>query len=242
MGLAQIGADAEQWFGTNGGIMDQYVITHGRAGHALLIDCRALTHRVVPIPDSARIVVAHTGTARRQITSPFADRRREAESGLHVLQRAIPSIRTLRDVSPDTFSEHRMELMKTDPSGAVWRRCRHVVTEMGRVGEAATAIGTGDLVRAGALMQQAHASLRDDYEVSSPEIEAMFEAAAGLPGWYGARMTGGGFGGCTVNLVAADSAQAFCARLADAYEQKTNITPEIFATTACDGLSTYSLA
>lgn len=239
--LAQIGAQAEFWFGTTGGLMDQYVITHAQTDHALLIDCRSLTHRVIPVPATASVVVAHTGTPHHQIASPFAIRRREAEAGLGVLQKAVPSVRTLRDVSLEYLIEHHADLIELDPSGAVWRRCRHVVTEMARVQHAATALEAADLEKVGALMRLAHVSLRDDYEVSSAELDAMFETAVGLPGWFGGRMTGGGFGGSTVNLVASDAAASFCSELAERYERRTRIRPTIFQTSACAGLSAAHL-
>lgn len=242
LALAQIGAEAEHWFGTTGGIMDQYVITHAQADYALFLDCRGLIHRAIRVPASVRIAVAHTGTHRRQIASPFADRRREAEAGLEVFQRANRGVKTLRDVPPDLLDAHRAELLAADPTGALWRRCRHVVTEMGRVPTAAAALEAGDLAHLGALMKEAHASLRDDYEVSSPHLEAMFDTAIDLPGCYGARMTGGGFGGCTVNLVEAEAAAAFCAQLAERYEKRTGTRPAVFQTNAASGLSTTRVA
>ena len=238
--LAQCACDAEHWFGTTGGIMDQYVITHGRASHALLIDCRALTHQALPMPESC-LVVAHTGSSHHQAATPFARRRQEAEAGLAVLQTLVPGIRTLRDVSPELLEEHRAKLVAADPSEILWRRCRHVVTELQRVRVAATALAGSDLAGFGRLMKEAHCSLRDDYEVSSAPVEAMFEAAITDPACYGARMTGGGFGGCTVNLVAADQSEPFRIRLAEAYRRATGEESIIFPVQASDGFSLREL-
>lgn len=239
--LARLASDAEHWFGTTGGIMDQYVITHGRARHALLIDCRALTHEYFLLPEAARVVIAHTGSPRHQPGTPFARRRQEAEAGLQVLRSALPGVKTLRDITPDLLKEHEVALLTADPSRTLWRRCRHVVTEIARVGAAATAFAASDVRQFGTLMNQAHASLRDDYEVSSPDLDAMFEAAVSNPACYGARMTGGGFGGCTVNLVAADQVQNFCDQLEQRYRAATRLDPTIFATEAGDGLKVVDL-
>lgn len=240
--LATIGSEAEHWYGTAGGIMDQYVIAHGRADHALLIDCRDLRHEYVPVAAHAAVVVAHTGTARQQVATPFTRRREEAEAGLRVLRSLLPSVQTLRDVSEEALERHREALLAADPSGAVLRRCRHVVSEMARVPVAAALLGQGDLGGFGALMKQAHASLRDDYEVSTPELEAMFEAAVASSGCYGARMTGGGFGGCVVAVVAAGQVERFCAEVASGYRAATGLEAAIFPTRASDGLRVVGTA
>src|SRR5919199_5610493 len=126
--LAIVGRDAEHWYGTTGGIMDQYVISHARADRAVLLDCRTLQHRNVALPRSVTVVVASTGTKHNQIASPFAERRRQAEAGLDVLRRALPEAKTLRDVDPATLEAQREALHAADPSGVLWRRCHHVVS------------------------------------------------------------------------------------------------------------------
>ncbi len=228
--LAIIGRDAEHWYGTTGGIMDQFVIANARAGQAVLLDCRELTHRDVPLPPEAAVVIAHTGTRHNQIASPFAERRQQAEAGLHILQARYPTARTLRDLTPEALEQERATLLAADPSGVKWRRCHHVVAENARVVAAGRALERGDLRAMGALMAESHASLRDEYEVSCPELDAMVAAAEASPGHIGARMTGGGFGGCTVNLVAREAVTAFCGSLEERYRQATGIQPTIFVT------------
>jgi galactokinase len=235
--LAIVGRDAEHWYGTTGGIMDQFVISHARAHHAVLLDCRTLHHEYVPWPADVQIVIAHSGTRHNQLRSPFAQRRQEAEAGLSLLQARQPELRTLRDVDRALLEQQRAALLAADPTGVLWRRCYHVVTENARVRAAAAALAQGALVRVGALMSESHASLRDAYEVSCPELDALVAAAAASPGCLGARLTGGGFGGCTVNLVASDAVPAFCASLRRRYHEATGIDPPlVFAAQPAPGV------
>ena len=239
--LAKLACQAELQFGTTGGMMDQYVIAHGRRGRALLIDCRSLTHTEIPIPQDAAVIVAHTGSSRHQASTPFSQRRQEAEAGLRVLQGRVPNLRTLRDVTPELLQEHAEAIRKADPTGTLAKRCQHVVSELTRVPLAAAALADDDLPTLGALMKVAHRSLCDDYGVGSPLIDAMFEAATTHPACYGARMTGGGFGGCTVNLVAAGSEKDFCDHLRSHYRDATGLEPTIFPVEASDGLQLMQL-
>jgi len=234
--LARIGCDAEHWYGTTGGIMDQYVISHARARHAVLIDCRSLSHELIAMPGGVAVVIASTGTRHDQIASPFAQRRREAEAALSVVQARAPDVATLRDLDPDRHAQYRPDLMAAEPSGVLWRRSAHVVSENARVLESAAALAHGDLPRMGRLMAESHASLRDDYEVASPGLDAMVDAALASPGCLGARMTGGGFGGCTVNLVAVEQTAAFCSSLHDRYRRATGIEPTVFVSEPADGV------
>jgi len=236
--LALVGRDAEHWYGTTGGIMDQYVISHARADRAVLLDCRALQHRYVELPEAVTVVVANTGTKHNQIVSPFAERRRQAEAGLALLRAALPTAKTLRDVDAATLEAQRAALLAADPSGVLWRRCHHVVSENARVLAAAAALERGDLAAVGSLMAESHRSLREEYEVSSAELDAMVAAAETSPGYIGARMTGGGFGGCTVNLVAGEAAAAFSASVRERYYQATGIDPTIFASRPAAGVQT----
>jgi len=236
--LAKLGRDAEHWYGTTGGIMDQFAISHGREGQAVLLDCRSLTFDLVPLPESAVVVVANTATQHDQIVSPFAERRQQAEAALQVIRDQAPEVRTLRDVTQDGLERFRPALFAAEPSGLLWRRVDHVVTENARVLAAAAALGRGDLGETGKLMGESHASLRDGYEVSSKELDAMVDAALTAPGCFGARMTGGGFGGCTVNLVAAADATRFSEELAERYTKATGITPTIFAARPAEGVQT----
>jgi galactokinase len=239
--LALIGRDAEHWYGTTGGIMDQFVISHARADQAVLIDCRTLQHEYVGLPPDVTVVVAHTGTEHDQIVSPFAARRQQAEAGLQILRAARPEATKLRDVDPALLEAQRAALLAADPSGVLWRRCHHVVTENARVLAAAAALQRGDLAAMGALMAASHASLRDDYEVSCAELDAMVEAALASPGCVGARMTGGGFGGCTVNLVATDAVTEFTTSVRERYHQATGIQAAIFPSRPAAGVQTRAL-
>jgi galactokinase len=239
--LAVLSQQAEHWYGKQVGIMDQFVICHGRAGQALLLDCRDLSFEYVPLPPGVTIVIADTNSHHELIDSPYAERRRQAEAGLCCLRARLPEARTLRDVSLESLEQHRTDLLACDPSGLLWRRCRHVVTENLRTREAANALRGGDLATMGELMAASHASLRDDYEVSSPELDAMVEAAMAITGCLCARMTGGGFGGSTVNLVADAAVETFCPTLAASYLKQTGIQPTIFATTAHGGVQVVDL-
>lgn len=234
--LARVGRDAEHWYGTTGGIMDQFVISHARAGQALRLDCRDLTYAFVPVPEAVAIVVADTRTRHDQLASPFAQRRREAEAGLRLIQARCPAVRTLRDLDAATLDQLHDALLAADPSGVLWRRCRHVVTENARVLAAAGALARGDITTLGALMAASHASLRDDYAVSSPALDAMVAAAEASPDCYGTRLTGGGFGGCTVSVVARNAVPAFCREVAARYRAATGAEPRVFATVPADGV------
>ncbi|HZU07443.1 MAG TPA: galactokinase [Chloroflexota bacterium] len=240
--LAIVGRDAEHWYGTTGGIMDQFVISHARARYAVLLDCRTLHHEYVPWPADAQVVIAHSGTRHNQLRSPFAQRRQEAEAGLRVLQAQQPTLRTLRDVDPPLLEVARAALLAADPTGVLWRRCYHVVTENARVQAAAVALARGALAQVGALMSESHASLRDAYEVSCRELDALVAAAEASPGCLGARMTGGGFGGCTVNLVARDAVTAFCESVRHRYHDATGIDPPlVFAAQPSEGVRVLDL-
>ena len=237
MDIAELGNDAEHWFGTTGGIMDQYTITHGRQGHAILIDFRSLTHAYVPMPESAVVVVADTGSAHYQLDSPFSQRRREAEAGLQVLKSLYPGITALRDVTPDLLADHQSALMRVDPSGTFLRRCRHVVTEIARVETAVTALRGGDVDRFGALMSASHASLRDNYDVSCKELDVFVDIAVGTEGVFGARMTGAGFGGSAICLVAEDKIDDLVERLRIEYPKYAGRSLTIYLPSSNDGAS-----
>jgi galactokinase len=161
--------------------------------------------------------------------------------GLQVLRARLPGLQTLRDVTPAVLDRGRDDLFAADRSGVLWRRCHHVVHENARVVAAAAALRQGDLPGMGVLMAESHASLRDDYEVSCAELDAMVTAATAQPGCVGARMTGGGFGGCTVNLVTSDAVVDFCARVSERYERVTGIRPAIFAIRPSEGIQTLEL-
>src|ERR1700733_10581155 len=229
--LAQICRQAENSFvGARVGIMDQFVSCMGKAGHALLLDCRSLEFQLVPIPAGIRLVVCNTMTKHDLATSAYNTRREECEEGVKYFARWNPAICALRDVSVELLDKHLPDLPAT-----LGTRCSHVVRENQRTLDAARALAEDDMARVGKLMRESHNSLRDLYEVSCRELDIMVEAAEGLPGFCGGRMTGGGFGGCTVNLVREQNAEDFASRIAERYQEKTEITPQVYLCTAEDG-------
>ena len=231
--LARSGQRAEhRYAGTKCGIMDQFISAHARRGHASMLDCRSLDVRPFPIPDSLRIVILDTGVQHELAGGEYNARRAQCEEGVAFLRNFLPAVRALRDVSEPDFETYAGGL-----SHLVFRRCRHVVTENARVLTFAAALERGDTDQIAATMRASHVSLRDDYEVSCDELDTLVEAADAAPGTVGSRMTGGGFGGCTVNLVDASRVDAFVAFVSDAYERTTGRRPKAYATSAADGAS-----
>jgi galactokinase len=229
--LALLCQRAENEFvGARVGIMDQFISLFGRAQHALLLDCRSLEFKLLPLPDNVRLIICNTMVKHELASSAYNERRAQCEEGVRVLARDYPNVKALRDVTIEQLEAHRSEL-----SEVVYRRCRHVITENARVIEAGEALEDHDLDRFGKLMAESHVSLRDDYEVSADELDLMVELAAQLEGVYGARMTGGGFGGSTVNLVREEKAEEFRARVAEGYEQMMKRKPEIYICSAGNG-------
>jgi len=212
------------------GIMDQFISCHGRAGHALMLDCRSLDFQLVPIPAQVRLMVCNTMVKHEHASGGYNTRRRECEEGFHGLAQILPGIRALRDVTRGELEKHADCL-----NPVIYKRVRHVVTENDRVKEAVSALKAGDMSTFGKLMADSHRSLRDDYEVSTPALDLMVELANGQEGVYGARMTGGGFGGCTINLVDAAHAEEVQQRLERNYEAKTGLKPAILICEASDG-------
>jgi galactokinase len=229
--LALICQQAENEFvGARVGIMDQFVSLFGQAHKALMLDCRSLDFRLLPVPDNVRLIICNTMVKHALASSAYNERRAECEAGVKHLQSYLPHVKALRDVTFKQLEQYGRALPEV-----VYRRCRHVITEDERVLSAATALERRDLNEFGKLMGESHRSLRDDYEVSSTELDTMVELAQTVEGVYGARMTGGGFGGCTVNLVSVEHTNEFRARVADGYEQATNLKPEIYVCNASDG-------
>jgi galactokinase len=235
--LARAGQAAEHTYvGILCGIMDQFIATLGRADHALLIDCRTLEARAVPLslPGSV-IVVCDTRVKHQLASSEYNRRRAECQRAVDLLRDPLPEVRALRDVSVQAFERHQGLL-----PDVVRKRCRHVVTENARTLAAADALDINDLEGAGRLMFESHRSLRDDYEVSCPELDLAVELARAVPGVYGARMTGGGFGGCTVNLVSENAARPLSEALAAGLEERFGKTPDIFTSRAGDGAKEHT--
>ncbi len=223
-----------EYVGTHCGIMDQFIAVFGAAGHALMLDCRSLEYQLLPIPHDLRLVVCNSMVRHELAFGEYNRRRADCEEGVKLLQPHLPGIRALRDVGVADLEAFKQVLPTT-----VYRRCRHVVTENQRVLAAAKALQSGDADRFGHLMYRSHASLRDDYQVSCRELDLLVDLASSSPGVYGARMTGGGFGGCTVNLIRADAAASFKEHIAQAYGEATDIVPEIYICEPAQGAQAW---
>lgn len=225
-----------KFVGVNCGIMDQYISVLGQEGQALLIDCRSLSYELIPMPKEAALVIGNTKASRSLAGSAYNERRRQCEEGVAILEKILPNVRALRDVSSAQLEEHKGLL-----SEAVYRRCRHVVGENERVLQAVEALKAGDLATMGALMNASHESLRDDYEVSSPALDAMVNAMRSVDGVYGARLTGAGFGGCAVALVKPGREQAVHDAIFEKYPKVANIWPEVYISQAGPGAQLINL-
>ena len=229
--IAKLCQDAENEFvGARVGIMDQFVSCFGKEGHALLLDCRSLDFELVPVPEKVRFVICNTMVKHQLSGGEYNRRREECEQGVHILSRFYPGIKALRDVSADQLVAHASAMPPV-----IYKRCQHVVEENARVIDAVQCFRGGDLTRVGSLMHDSHRSLRDLYEVSCRELDIMVDSAQGLPGYYGGRMTGGGFGGCTVNLVESTRAESFAQQITERYRQKTGIFPKVHICSPANG-------
>ncbi len=233
--LALAGQAAEHHYvGTLCGIMDQYVAALGQSGIALLIDCRSLDFTPIPLQlGSACVLICDTRVKHELSSSAYNERRQQCEAGVVMLAAELgrdPPPRALRDVS-----EADLDACAGRMPPLIARRCRHVVTENARTLAAAAHLKRGDLLELGALMSASHASLRDDYEVSCAELDEAVAAASGQPGVYGSRMTGGGFGGCTVTVLEREAVDRVSAAITHQLESRFDKTPRFFATQACDG-------
>ncbi|HEX4067274.1 MAG TPA: galactokinase [Acidobacteriaceae bacterium] len=222
--IAKLCQRAENTYvGASCGIMDQFIACRGAEDHALLLDCRSLEYRLAPIPRHLRLVIANTMVKHAIAGGEYGNRRAEVEEGTQILRSHRPEIEMLRDATLDDLEKWGAKMPNN-----VLRRCRHVITENLRTVAAADALEAGNLKKLGDLMAAAHASYRDDFEASCEEADTMVHLAQRLPGIIGARLTGGGFGGCTVNLVEAERAESFASRLKEEYRAATGITAEIY--------------
>ena len=229
--VAKLCRAAENTFvGAKVGIMDQFVSCMGRAGHAFFLDCRSLEFKFVPIPAGLQFVVCNTMVKHDLATGAYNQRRTECEEGVRCFAQWQPTIRALRDVSVEVLEQHSKALPAT-----ILKRCTHVIHENQRTLDMARVLQEGDLNKVGQFMRESHGSLRDLYEVSCHELDIMVESAEGLAGFIGGRMTGGGFGGCTVNLVREENAAEFAAKIAERYRQATGIDPQTYLCSAEDG-------
>ncbi len=229
--LALLCQRAENEFvGARVGIMDQFVSFFGQAQKALLLDCRSLEFKLLPLPDKVRLIICNTMVKHELASSAYNERRAQCEAGVKYLSQFLPNITALRDVAFAQFEQYGRGL-----SEVVYRRCRHVITENARVLSAADALEQGDLNRFGELMAESHQSLRNDYEVSCDELDLMVELAREIQGVYGARMTGGGFGGSTVNLVSDLHVEEFRAEIFQRYQEIAKLKAEIYICNASNG-------
>ncbi|MCG6921433.1 MAG: galactokinase [Acidobacteria bacterium] len=222
--MARLGQKAEnQYVGMNCGIMDQFASAVSRAGHALLLDCRSLDTRPVPLPEEAAVVVMDTGARRSLAGSAYNDRRAACERVVAHLRGLDPGVRALRDVTLELLEDAKDDLDPTD-----LMRARHVVPENARPVHMADALQVGRLEQAGRLMNDSHSSLRDLYEVSCEELDLITDIARGQASCFGARMTGAGFGGCAVALVKAAETGPFCDAVLSAYEEKIDLPAALY--------------
>lgn len=232
MDLALLSQRAESAFvGVKCGIMDQFASACGQKDRILLLDCYSLEWQTALLPENVAIVIADTSVRRSLAnSSAYNDRRTACEEAVQLLKEKLPEIQSLRDVSVENFDRFSSVL-----SDEVARRASHVVHEIERTKVGFDLLKNGNILAFGKLMNECHTSLKDLYEVSCPELDIMVAIGQALPGCYGARLTGAGFGGCTVNLVVRDAAAAFADALATGYEQQTGRHPEIYICHASDG-------
>jgi galactokinase len=229
--LARLCQRAENEFvGANCGIMDQFISANGAKDHALLLDCRDLSFKLAPIPHNVALVIANTMVKHAITGGEYTSRRAEVEAACAVIARHRPEVKFLRDATVEDLEKWGHEMTPNS-----LKRARHVITENTRTVAAAQALTHHDLAALGRLMAEAHWSYSHDFEASCAEADAMVELAQDLPGLIGARLTGGGFGGCTINLVDRDHAAEFVESLAGLYAGQTGIVPQIFICHASGG-------
>lgn len=218
--------------GTRCGVMDQFVSCFGKQGHALMLDCRSLQTTYLQLPPDVRLVICNTMVRHELAGGEYNERRASCERVVQTIQRFLPKVRALRDLTMGDLEYCRRSLTDVD-----YRRSRHVITENTRVRDAKDGLESADLTRIGELMFQSHESLHRDYEVSCDELNLMVDLALDADGVYGARMTGGGFGGCTINLVDSKAVPEFQKNVAFGYEKLTGLSPQIFVCCAAGGAS-----
>lgn len=219
-----------EYVGAKSGIMDQFAVAGCVANRAMLLDCRSLRYELLPLPDAVRVVICNSMVKHAVATGEYGDRSAEVETGQAVLRRERPGVELLRDATLEDLEACR-DLM----SAASFKRCRHIITENQRVVEAREALLQGDVERFGALMVAAHVSVRDDFAASCEEVDVLVAIAMRQAECFGARITGGGFGGCTVNVVRADAAEKFVATLLGEYAATTGIEADCFVCAPSDG-------
>lgn len=212
------------------GLMDQFISCFGQAGHAVMLDCRSLEFTPLPLPEAVKLVVCNTMVKHELASSEYNARRAECEESVRLIAKDLPEVQSLRDVTIDDLERASGKLPEI-----IRKRSRHVVSENARVVEAAAALQREDLQAFGALMRESHRSLRDDYQVSCKELDVLVGLANKAEGVYGTRMTGGGFGGCTINLVASNSVDQFKQSVASGYAEATGRKAEIYVCAPAQG-------
>ncbi len=234
MELAHMAQKAEHEFaGVKSGLMDQFASLFGQPGQVMLLDCRSLDYEYLPFDTTAcGIVLCNTGVKHSLASSEYNLRRQECEQGVAILQKHYPEVQSLRDATLPQLNAHREEL-----GDVVYRRCMYVVQENFRVEAARQHLNDGDLDAFGREMYASHAGLRDDYEVSCRELDVLVQIAKAQPGVYGARMMGGGFGGCTINLVAVEHIESFVRQATEEYQRYLGIPLETYQTTITGGVA-----
>lgn len=231
--IAKLCQRAENEFvGARVGIMDQFASCFGSAGHAILLDCRTLEYQRLALPPGVSMVICNTMVKHGHSGGEYNARRSQCEEGMKILKRFVPAASALRDITVAQLEAHRLDLPEL-----IYRRCHHVVSENERVLRTVDALHSGALQTVGQCMAESHLSLKNDYEVSCRELDLMVEVAAGRPGVIGSRMTGGGFGGCTINLVKNELVERFSEEVSSAFQKATEIAPEIYVSAAGSGVS-----
>ncbi len=229
--LVKLAQKAEnQYTGAMCGIMDQFIAGFGHAGNALLLDCRSLDYSLLPIPEQVRLVICNSMVKHDLAAGEYNVRRAECAEAVKIIRQQYSAVHALRDVTPEMLEASKKSLPEI-----IYRRAKHVVTENQRVLAAAEALREHRLPAFGELMYASHESLRDDYEVSCRELDSLVSVAAEADGVIGARMTGGGFGGCTVNLVEAEAVEQFQAHVADRYARENGRRPDVFVCSPAEG-------
>lgn len=232
--LAKLCRRAENHFaGTPCGIMDQFIVIHGREGGAIKLDCRSLEYDPVQLPRGVAVAAVNTMVKHELGTSEYRHRQRDCDAAVDIVSRKHPNVRALRDVTP--------EMLADLPEGAPLSRAKHVVGENMRVTAFVQAARQNNPSAMGKYMTQSHRSLKEDYEVSCPELDFLVESAMGLAGVYGSRMTGGGFGGCTVNLVDRGSLPEFRSRIRSLYQYRFGVDPQVFLCEPAAGAGLFRL-
>jgi galactokinase len=235
--VAKLCQRAENEFvGARVGIMDQFASCFGNEHHAILLDCRSLEYKLQPLPQGLSMVICNTMVKHGHSGGEYNDRRAQCEEGVRLLRQYYPGIRALRDVTLEQLESQRTEVRRERIPELIYRRCHHIISENERVLRTAEAMRSGDLEAVGVCMAESHLSMKNDYEISCRELDLMVELAQKLPGLIGARMTGGGFGGCTINLVRDSAVEKFRNKIREGYRDATGIDAEIYVSTAGAGV------